>query len=70
VSDREFKQQDSGQVESEIESGEDSNEDEERSDVEEVESHHQSSTVKSDVGVECDDGLRLDGDGKCVGEEN
>jgi hypothetical protein len=58
----------SGQVESEIESDEDSNEDEERSDVEAVATHHQSSTVGSDVGSECDDGWRLDDHGRCVGE--
>lgn len=60
-------------VESENDSGEDSNEDEERSEVEEEETkgtelHHQSSTVTSNVGSECDDGLRADGEGKCVGE--
>lgn len=60
-------------VESENDSGEDSNEDEERSEAEEEETkgtelHHQSSTVTSDVGIPCDDGLRTDGDGKCVGE--
>lgn len=62
----------SGQNESEIESGEDSNDDEEHSEVEEEKHteimHHQSSTVKSNVGSECDDGLRLDSNGKCVGE--
>lgn len=63
--------------ESENESGEgsegDDDYDERRSDVEEEkhsELHHQSSTVKSDVRTECDDGLRLDSDGKCVGEWN
>lgn len=65
----------SGQVESENEneSGEDSDDDERRSDVDEgkhSDVHHQSSTVKSDVRSECDDGLRLDSDGKCVGEYN
>lgn len=62
-------------IESENESGEGSegdDYDERRSDVDEEEKHselhHQSSTVKSDVSVECDDGLRLDSDGKCVGE--
>lgn len=60
----------SGQIESENESGEGSNEDEGRSDGDnkEQELHHQSSTVKSDESIECDDGLRLDSDGKCVGK--
>lgn len=60
-----------GQVESEKESDEDSNGDEQHSDVDEEQEeahHHQSSTVKSDVGAECDDGSRLDSHGKCVGE--
>lgn len=54
----------SGQVESDNESGEGSNDDGRP----ETELHHQSSTVRPDVGrgSECDDGL--DGDGKCVGE--
>ena len=68
--------------ESENESGEDSNEDEEerhRSEAEleeeketkgSTETHHQSSTVKSDVGLECDDGSTRDSHGKCVGELN
>lgn len=30
--------------------------------------HHQSSTVKSDQPNECDDGLRLDDTGNCIGE--
>lgn len=62
-----------GQIESENESGEDSNEDEQHSDVEEEHEkhpqiHHQSSTVTSNVGSKCDNGLRLDSNGKCVGE--
>lgn len=58
-----------GRVESENDSGEDSNEDEEHSEeIKGTELHHQSSTVTSNVGMECDDGLRTDGDGKCVGE--
>lgn len=48
---------------SENESGEDSNDDEEDEEL-----HHQSSTIKSDEGIECDDGWRLDSHGKCVGE--
>ncbi|CRK94788.1 CLUMA_CG008282, isoform A [Clunio marinus] len=61
------------EVENENDSIEDPNEDEQYSDVDEEEEnerstdlHHQSSTVKSDFGSECDDGLRLDSDGKCV----
>lgn len=56
-------------VESENDSGEESNEDEaEEEETRGSELHHQSSTVTANVGSECDDGLRTDGEGKCVGE--
>lgn len=46
------------------ERGSDSTEEKEH----QIELHHQSSTVKSDLNSKCDDGLRLDENGKCVGE--
>ncbi len=45
-------------------------EEEENPSIVETGMHHQSSTVKSDLQNECDDGLRLDDSGKCVGELN
>jgi hypothetical protein len=62
-----------------IESDGESNEDERDLDSSEEETtyippvtrmHHQSSTVKSDLQNECDDGWRLDDSGNCVGEWN
>lgn len=63
----------SSQVESEDDSGEENyKEDEQNTSFQEEKKqmHHQSSTDTSNVGSECDNGLRLDHNGKCVGEWN
>lgn len=49
-------------------SANENDEDEVDQEEEYTQMHHQSSTVKSDLQNECDDGLRLDDTGNCIGK--
>ncbi|KAG5677774.1 hypothetical protein PVAND_007505 [Polypedilum vanderplanki] len=59
---------DGNEKHSDIEKEEDEEEDDD-DESEHTRMHHQSSTVKSDLGNECDDGWRLDDSGNCIEEK-